>query len=79
MAVPEKNPRPLSTNATPSARRSRAPVAKQPDRLIARARRKFLRHFPKGFHDETYLDWERKRGMWLTQLRLSSVVGNWVA
>ena len=25
----------------------------------ARARRKFLRLFPGGFHDETYLDWER--------------------
>jgi hypothetical protein len=24
-----------------------------------KARRKFLRHFPGGFHDETYLDWER--------------------
>ena len=24
-----------------------------------RARRKFLRHFPGGFRDETYLDWER--------------------
>jgi hypothetical protein len=25
----------------------------------ARCRRKFLRFFPGGFHDETYLDWER--------------------
>jgi hypothetical protein len=25
----------------------------------ARCRRKFLRFFPKGFHDETYLAWER--------------------
>jgi hypothetical protein len=24
-----------------------------------RSRRKFLRFFPGGFHDETYLDWER--------------------
>ncbi len=24
-----------------------------------RCRRKFLRFFPEGFHDETYLDWER--------------------
>jgi hypothetical protein len=24
-----------------------------------RCRAKFLRHFPKGFHDETYIDWER--------------------
>ena len=25
-----------------------------------RCRRKFLRFFPKGFHDDTYLDWERR-------------------
>src|SRR3954468_11327334 len=25
----------------------------------ARCRRKFLRFFPRGFHDETYLSWER--------------------
>ena len=25
----------------------------------ARARKKFLRYFPNGFRDETYLDWER--------------------
>src|SRR5436189_1144410 len=24
-----------------------------------RARRKFLRFFPKGFQDQTYIDWER--------------------
>ena len=27
--------------------------------LAARCRRKFLRFFPRGFHDETYLSWER--------------------
>lgn len=26
---------------------------------VIRCRTKFLRHFPKGFRDETYLDWER--------------------
>jgi len=25
----------------------------------ARARRKFLKYFPGGFADETYIDWER--------------------
>src|SRR3954463_7763264 len=25
----------------------------------AKARRKFLRYFPEGFRDETYLEWER--------------------
>jgi hypothetical protein len=30
-----------------------------PSRQAVKARRKFLRHFPGGFRDETYLDWER--------------------
>jgi hypothetical protein len=30
-----------------------------PPRLAVKARRKFLRAFPGGFRDETYLDWER--------------------
>ena len=30
-----------------------------PDRLAQRCRRKFLRFFPGGYADETYLDWER--------------------
>jgi hypothetical protein len=34
----------------------------------ARCRRKFLRAFPGGFHDETYLDWERDY-KWETHLR----------
>lgn len=29
------------------------------DRLALRCRRKFLRFFPEGFADETYIDWER--------------------
>src|SRR6187455_3147682 len=33
-----------------------------------RARRKFLRFFPRGFRDETYLDWERSY-KWQTHLR----------
>jgi hypothetical protein len=46
------------------ARRKRAAkprTSKQdaPSRQALRARRKFLRHFPGGFRDETYLDWER--------------------
>jgi hypothetical protein len=59
MAVLQKSSLPRPSATTPSARRSRATAAKQPDRLISKARRKFLRHFPKGFRDETYLDWER--------------------
>lgn len=30
-----------------------------PTRGAQRARRKFLRFFPEGFHDQTYVDWER--------------------
>jgi hypothetical protein len=40
------------TKASPA---NRAPLSRQ----AMRARRKFLRHFPGGFRDETYLDWER--------------------
>lgn len=36
------------------ARRSRPP-----DTGAARCRRKFLRYFPGGFHDPTYVEWER--------------------
>ncbi len=41
---------------------STASIAKKKSGLspgAARARRKFLHHFPDGFRDETYLDWER--------------------
>jgi hypothetical protein len=44
----------LVSSASGSARR-RASVSSGP----ARCRRKFLRAFPGGFRDETYLDWER--------------------
>lgn len=37
------------------ARRSRANNSAQ----ALRCRRKFLRFFPAGFRDETYIDWER--------------------
>jgi hypothetical protein len=33
-----------------------------------RARRKFLRYFPRGFRDETYLEWERDY-KWQTHMR----------
>ncbi len=38
-----------------------------------RARRKFLRYFPGGFRDETYLDWERSY-KWDTHLRWDSAL-----
>jgi hypothetical protein len=45
--------------AAPVVRRRRVAEPVYPDRLIARAKRKFLRAFPGGFRDETYIDWER--------------------
>jgi hypothetical protein len=49
-------------------RRKRPASAALPNRQIARARRKFLRAFPGGFRDETYLDWERDY-KWQAHLR----------
>ncbi len=43
--------------AVPSSK-ARALASRLPRGLL-RARRKFLRIFPEGFRDETYLDWER--------------------
>jgi hypothetical protein len=40
----------------------------------ARCRRKFLRTFPGGFRDETYLDWERDY-KWETHLRWLQELG----
>jgi hypothetical protein len=34
--------------------------ASAPTEAALRCRRKFLRFFPGGFHDETYVDWERE-------------------
>jgi hypothetical protein len=55
----------------PSARRPRARVtpARRPSAPGAvRCRRKFLRIFPGGFRDETYVDWERDY-KWAAHLR----------
>ncbi len=40
----------------------------------ARSRRKFLKHFPGGFEDETYLDWERDY-KWATHRRWVTALG----
>lgn len=53
----------MASTATP-ARTTRA----------ERARRKFLRTFPGGFRDETYLDWERDY-KWQTHERWEEVLG----
>src|SRR6478672_227747 len=44
---------------------------------VQRCRRRFLRFFPNGFVDETYLDWERNykadaHERWLTELNRSA-------
>src|SRR3954468_7696033 len=52
-----------------------APVRRpERDRLALRARRKFLRFFPGGFRDETYLDWERSY-KWETHERWQQALG----
>lgn len=40
----------------------------------ARCRRKFLRYFPKGFHDPKYIDWERGY-KWTAHERWEEVLG----
>jgi len=45
-----------TTRARPWRRKQ--PEAKLP-KVVLRARRKFLKFFPYGFRDQTYLDWER--------------------
>ncbi len=45
-----------------------------PTTRIAKCRRKFLQVFPGGFHDETYLDWERDY-KWATHKRWAAALG----
>ena len=61
---------PFTPATTQQATRTR-PAA--PDRAL-RCRRKFLRFFPDGFRDETYVDWERSY-KWETHLRWHQVLG----
>lgn len=69
MALAQPNPRrPARKAAVANARRKRAVKPSIQLRSIARARRKFLRAFPAGFRDETYLDWERDY-KWRAHLR----------
>lgn len=62
--MPRAQTRPLA-NKQASSRPFKAEGRARPARRravprpLARARRKFLRAFPGGFRDETYLDWER--------------------
>jgi hypothetical protein len=49
----------MSTITRKRGRDARRAPAKVSSPAAMRCRRKFLRFFPKGFYDETYLDWER--------------------
>lgn len=49
-------------------------VAGAMDSRAARCQRKFLRYFPNGFRDETYLEWEREY-KWETHLRWQRALG----
>ena len=52
--------RPVSWYMAPTqVRRWRKDAELKLPRIVRRARRKFLKFFPGGYHDETYLDWER--------------------
>jgi hypothetical protein len=52
-------PKSITVRTLPTDRRRRAASLAHANRLTARARKKFLRAFPGGFRDETYIDWER--------------------
>jgi hypothetical protein len=62
-----------STTATARAK-TPPPAATSLATRAARCRRKFLRYFPGGFTDDTYLDWERDY-KWETHLRWQKALG----
>ena len=69
MALANRKPKEgAGTKAVSTRRRKHLAQPSPPNRLIARARRKFLRAFPGGFRDETYVDWERDY-KWSAHLR----------
>jgi hypothetical protein len=62
MAQPLSKPRPVASRPVPPAARPRRTVrgtGAEPSAAARRCRAKFLRHFPKGFYDPLYVDWER--------------------
>ena len=62
---------PASRAAAP---RQRPRPAKAPASAALKCRRKFLRYFPGGFRDETYLDWERNY-KWAAHERWDELLG----
>ena len=67
------NTRTARTAPSP-AKQPRAPVARAAAAGAARCRRRFLRFFPGGFRDETYLAWEREY-KWETHERWNAALG----
>jgi hypothetical protein len=60
MAITKRASRKTPTaQAFSIARRKRPTKTPSPNLLVGTARKKFLRHFPGGFRDETYVEWER--------------------
>jgi hypothetical protein len=65
----------ISAKRAPRVGATRAPrVTAAAASRPARCRRKFLRYFPGGFHDETYLEWERDY-KWETHRRWQAALG----
>ena len=64
---------PMHTNLQPRGRVAVARSTSDDSPDAARGRRKFLRYFPGGFSDPTYLDWERDY-KWQTHERWNAVL-----
>jgi hypothetical protein len=63
-----------SAQRSQTLRKTRESVAQAPSINATRSRRKFLRAFPGGFRDETYIDWERAY-KWNAHLRWQDGLG----
>jgi hypothetical protein len=77
MAQPRKKAVSSPNRARTTRGRDRRPrsVSRSRPAPLQRARRaKFLRYFPKGFHDATYVDWERDY-KWAAHLQWQRVLG----
>jgi hypothetical protein len=64
----------VRTTSVESGRAAGGASARSDAREAARCRRKFLRIFPGGFRDPTYVDWERDY-KWLAHLRWREALG----
>jgi len=66
--------RPMHTSLNPRSRTGAVRVSTPESPLAIRGRRKFLRFFPGGFTDPTYLEWERDY-KWQTHERWNAALG----